>query len=200
MWHRRVVQTENAIAEANMALVPAMAKRMGIPNVDFAEMVSEGNMTLLRSIEKFDASKGFKFSTYAGRSILRTLGRLARNTNRYRQRFSAELDPKVGYVDPSSIRHECQVRDSVEAVTDILSHNRARLSPIERTVVRERFDIGGQGKGRTLSEVGKMVGLSNERVRQIQARALGRIRAVLEQETHDRVAVQGRRHSFARES
>ena len=58
--------------------------------------------------------------------------------------------------------------DSVDALREILARNRAALSDVERTVVMERFAIGTGGKGRTLSEVGKLVGLTNERVRQIQ--------------------------------
>ena len=59
------------------------------------------------------------------------------------------------------------------------SGNRAKLSDVERTIVMERFAIASRGKGRTLAEVGKLVGLTNERVRQIQNLALGKIRQAL---------------------
>ena len=182
VWFRRVGELEGKLVRANMALVLAMAKRMRIPNVEFGELVSEGNMALLRSVEKFDVSRGFKFSTYACRAILKSFHRLATNTGRYRQRFPTEFDPKLERSDYDVQRHDMQRDDSVDALREILARNRAALSEVERTVVMERFAIGKGGKGRTLSEVGKVVGLTNERVRQIQNVALAKIRAVLDDE------------------
>ena len=75
-----------------------------------------------------------------------------------------------------------QSQDSVDALREILARNRANLSVVERTIVMERFAIGSDGKGRTLTEVGKIVGLTNERVRQIQNLALGKIRTILDEE------------------
>ncbi len=60
--------------------------------------------------------------------------------------------------------------------------NRARLSEVERTIVLERFAITTRGKGRTLAEVGKIVGLTNERVRQIQNLALDKIREAMNED------------------
>jgi RNA polymerase primary sigma factor len=74
-----------------------------------------------------------------------------------------------------------QREDSVDALREILSQNRARLTEVERTIVMERFAIGTDAKkGRTLADVGKIVGLTNERVRQIQNLALGKLRTALE--------------------
>ena len=181
-WYERAMKARADIVRANLALVLAMAKRSKIPNVEFGEVVSEGNMALLRSVEKFDVSRGFKFSTYACRAILKSYNRLATKTGRYRQRFPVEYDPELEQSDYDVMRHEIERRDSVDAVRDVLSQNRARLSDVERTVVMERFALGSQEKRRTLSEVGKIVGLTNERVRQIQILALGKIRAVLEED------------------
>ncbi len=80
LWHTRAAEVQAAIVRANMALVLAMAKQTRIPNVEFSELVSEGNMALLRSVEKFDVARGFKFSTYACRAILKSFNRLATNT------------------------------------------------------------------------------------------------------------------------
>ena len=165
-----------------MALVVAMAKRTRIPNVEFPELVSEGNMALLRSVDKFDVSRGFKFSTYACRAILKSFNRLATNTSRYHQHFPTEFDPELEQSDYDVEKHQMQRDDSVEALREILARNKAELSDVERTVVMERFAIGTGGKGRTLSEVGRVVGLTNERVRQIQNSALAKIRAVLDEE------------------
>jgi RNA polymerase sigma factor (sigma-70 family) len=180
LWYSRALNCRSRLVRANMALVLAMAKRTRIPNVEFAEMVSEGNMALLRSVEKFDVARGFKFSTYACRAILKSFNRLATKTGRYRQHFPTEYDPDLERSDYDVMKHEMQRDDSVEALREILSQNRASLSEVEQVVVMERFALGRDGqKGRTLAEVGKMVGLTNERVRQIQNLALGKIKAAL---------------------
>jgi RNA polymerase sigma factor (sigma-70 family) len=181
-WFMRGQDIQGKLVRANMALVLAMAKRTRIPNVEFGELISEGNMALLRSIEKFDVTRGFKFSTYACRAILKSFSRLATSTGRYRQRFPVEFDPELERSDCDVQRHELQRDDSVEALRDILVRNRAKLTEVERTIVMERFGIGSTEKGRTLAEVGKVVGLTNERVRQIQNLALQKIREALEQE------------------
>jgi len=184
-WYRRAREARADLIRANMALVLAMAKRTRIPNVEFSELVSEGNMALLRSVEKFDVSRGFKLSTYACRSILKSFNRLATKTGRYRRHFPTEYDPELERSDYDVHRHEMQQEDSVDSLMEILERNRARLSWVEQTIVRERFALGPHGKdgrGRTLAEVGKIVGLTNERVRQIQKLALEKIRTVLDEE------------------
>jgi hypothetical protein len=62
-WMARVLELRATLTAANLPLVIAMAKRSRVPNVDFGDLVSEGNMALLRAIDKFDADRGFKFST-----------------------------------------------------------------------------------------------------------------------------------------
>ena len=182
LWFERAQSDRSDLVGANMALVLAMAKRTRIPNVEFSELVSEGNMALLRSVEKFDVSRGFKFSTYACRSILKSFNRLATKTGRYRQHFPTEYDPELECSDYDIKRHEMQRADSIESLREILARNRANLTRVEQTIVTERFALMSRGKKRTLSEVGKMVGLTNERVRQIQNLALAKIRAVLDDE------------------
>ena len=180
LWHFRMMDCKETLARANMALVVAMAKRTRIPNVEFAELVSEGNMAMLRSIEKFDVSRGFKFSTYACRSILKSFNRLATKTARYRRLFPTEFDPELEKSDGDVHRHEVERRDSAEEVREVLMGSRAGLSSLERKVLVERFGIGSSGhKPMTLAEVGKTVGLTNERVRQIQNSALAKLRAVM---------------------
>ncbi len=180
LWYGRALTIRAKIVRANMALVIAMARRTRIPNVEFTELVSEGNMALLRSVEKFDIARGFKFSTYACRAILKSFNRLATKTGTYRRRFPKEYDPDLERSDWDVRKHDMERNDSIDAVRDILSDNKAKLSNVERTVVLERFAILSRGKGKTLAEVGKIVGLTNERVRQIQNIALDKIRTSLD--------------------
>lgn len=182
LWYSRAMTARANLVRANMALVLSMAKRTRIPNVEFSELVSEGNMALLRSVEKFDVARGFKFSTYACRAILKSFNRLATKTGRYRQHFPTEFDPELERSDYDVHKHEIQWDDSLDALREILARNRARLSEVERTIVLERFAITSRGKGRTLAEVGKLVGLTNERVRQIQNLALEKIRSALNED------------------
>ncbi len=181
-WYRRVRRTRSDLVRSNMALVLAMAKRARVNNVEFTELVSEGNMALLRAINKFDVSRGFKFSTYACRAILKSFNRLGRKAGRYRQFFPVEFEPELEKSDEAERNHQRHWSESVEAVQDILARNRARLSDVEHTIVTERFAIGSGGKGRTLAELGQMVGLTNERVRQIQNAALDKIRLALSED------------------
>ena len=180
LWYRRMMECKESLARANLALVVAMAKRTRIANVDFAELISEGNMALLRALEKFDVSRGFKFSTYACRAILKSFNRLASKTGRYRKYFPTEFDPELEQPDPHVSRQDIEHREWVEELHHVLRANRAALSSLERKVVAQRFALGSKdGKGLTLSEVGRRVGLTNERVRQIQNAALRKLRAVL---------------------
>jgi RNA polymerase primary sigma factor len=180
LWYRRMMDCKETIARANMALVVAMAKRTRIPNVEFSELVSEGNMALLRSIEKFDVSRGFKFSTYGCRSILKSFNRLATKTGRYRRLFPTEFDPEMERSDHDVFRHETDRRDSLDELREVLMGPRAGLTDLERKILIERFGVGIEAdRVRTLAEVGHIVGLTNERVRQIQNTALAKLRAVM---------------------
>ena len=186
LWFRRMMDCKETLARANMALVVAMAKRVRIPNVDFSELISEGNLALLRSIEKFDVSRGFKFSTYACRSILKCFNRLATKTARYRRLFPTEFDPELERSDQDVQRDQVELRDSVEELREVLASNRAGLSRMERRVVMERYAVGRTAdKVRTLSEVGRAVGLTNERVRQLQNSALAKLRVVMTKDETD---------------
>lgn len=182
VWYERAMETRADLVRANLALVLAMAKRTRIPNVDFSEVVSEGNMALLRAVEKFDAERGFKFSTYACRAILKSFNRMATKTGQYHQRFPAEYDPAMEKSDYDTKRHEFQQADTIETVRDVLMLNRAKLTDVERTVVMERFAMNPAERRMTLAEVGKMVGLTNERVRQIQGCALSKLRRAMSED------------------
>lgn len=178
-WHDRVQNVRSDLVGANMSLVLAMAKRTRIPNVEFPERISEGNMALLRAIDKFDVSRGYKFSTYACRAIQKGFNRMASKAGRYYSRFGVPYDPEMDRSDYDVNKHEMQQAMAADDLREVIAKNRADLSETERTIVIERFGLTGGDKGKTLSEVGKVVGLSNERVRQLQNEALAKIRRVL---------------------
>ena len=165
-----------------MALVMVMVKHTNITNVEFNELVSEGNMALLRSVEKFNVSRGYKFSTYACRSILKSFSRLAGKTSRYRRLFPVEFNPSWQRSNHSEHEHQMQWDDSVAALREILTSNRAELTDVEQTVLKERFPMSPSQRKRPLTEVAVGIGLSKERVRQIQIAAINKIRGTLEEQ------------------
>lgn len=183
-WYGRVRETRDVITRANLALVLAMAKRTRMSDVDFGELVSEGNMALLRAVEKFDVARGFKFSTYACRAILKAFSRIAMKNSRYRQAFPTEFDPTMEKSDYQEMRRADVEQDAVEELQRIIGENRAQLSDVEKTVIQARFAInrGQDASALTLEEVGRVIGVTKERVRQIQNKALEKLRATIESE------------------
>jgi len=184
-WGHRALDVRSTLAEANLPLVMAMAKRTRLASVDYNELISEGNMALLRSLEKFDCGRGYKFSTYACRAILKSFSRVAMRMSRYRGRFPTEFDPAIERSDHIERKREEVVTDCVDELKVILLRNLAELTDVERTVIRERFALQLSGSEsaapKTLEQVGLIIGVTKERVRQIQNKALKKIRTTLEE-------------------
>jgi RNA polymerase sigma factor (sigma-70 family) len=180
-WHRRFEHFREYLVRTNLALVLAMAKRTRLGDVDFAEIVSEGNMALLRAIEKFNVDKGFKFSTYACRAILKAFSRTAQKHSRYHQRFPVEFEPDMEKSDWQDRRRNQVEEDCVDELKVIVDRNLADLSSVEQTVIRRRFNWEQEEERHlTLEETGRIIGVTKERVRQIQNKALAKIRSVME--------------------
>ncbi len=180
-WYRKYEYHREYLVRTNLALVLAMAKRTRLGDVDFAEIISEGNMALLRSIEKFNVERGFKFSTYACRSILKAFSRAMQKASRYRTRFPVEFEPDLEKSDWIDQKRDMVVEDCVDELKAIVDRNLADLSTVEETVIKRRFNWEQEDDAPlTLEEVGKIIGVTKERVRQIQNKALAKIRQVLE--------------------
>jgi RNA polymerase primary sigma factor len=181
-WHRIAERIREQIAETNLALVLAMAKRTRMSEVDFADLVSEGNMALLRAVDKFDAGRGYKFSTYACRAILKAFSRQGMKLSKYRQRFPTDFDPKLERSNFLETKRAGFEKDAAEEVKRIVLEDRAGLTDVERTVIEHRFGLesGDNEKPMTLEQVGQIIGVTKERVRQIQNKAMEKIRLELE--------------------
>jgi RNA polymerase sigma factor (sigma-70 family) len=180
-WHRRFEHFREYLVRTNLALVLAMAKRTRLGDVDFAEIVSEGNMALLRAVDKFSVDRGFKFSTYGCRAILKAFSRTAMKSNKYRTRFPVEFEPDLERSDWADRRRDSIEDDCIDELKAIVDRNLADLSTVEQTVIRRRFNWQQNAEsGMTLEEVGKIIGVTKERVRQIQNKALLKIRGVME--------------------
>ncbi len=186
-WYRLADLIREQIAETNLALVLAMAKRTRMSEVDFADLVSEGNMALLRAVDKFDAGRGYKFSTYACRAILKAFSRQGMKLSKYRQRFPTDFDPKLEKSNYLETKRGDFEKDAADEVKRIVLENRADLTDVERTVIEHRFNLRPAGEAQpetekpmTLEQVGQIIGVTKERVRQIQNKAMEKIRAQLE--------------------
>jgi len=181
-WHRRFEHFREYLVRTNLALVLAMAKRTRLGDTDFAEIVSEGNMALLRAVDKFNVERGFKFSTYACRAILKAFSRTAMKSSRHKSRFPVEFEPDLEKSDWSDRKRDMVEEDCVDELKQIVDRNLAELSDVEQTVIRRRFNWQQQEENPlTLEEVGKIIGVTKERVRQIQNKALLKIRNVMEE-------------------
>lgn len=185
-WDAVTQAARTDIVRSNTSLVLAMARRSRNNGVELGELVSEGNLALLRCVDKFDAARGFKFSTYACRAILASFARAGTKAARHRSQFPTPYDPAMERSDflekrRSQIEHDC-----VDELKRILFDNSAELSQVERKVLTARFSLdeseeSAAGRRKTLDQVGDLLGVSKERVRQIQNQAMIKLRAVLEE-------------------
>jgi len=181
-WHRRFEHFREYLVRTNLALVLAMAKRTRLGDVDFAEIVSEGNMALIRAVDKFNVDKGFKFSTYACRAILKAFSRTALKHSKHRTRFPVEFEPDMEKSDWIDRKRDVVEEDCLDELKQIVNRNLADLSETEQTVLRRRFNWEQKEETPlTLEEVGKIIGVTKERVRQIQNKALLKIRKLMEE-------------------
>ena len=184
-WDELTRAARDVIVQTNLGLVPTMIERSRITGVDFSELISEGQLALLRSVSKFDCSRGFKFSTYACRAILSSISRSVALTVRHRNYFPTEFDPDLQKSDELERRRAEVEDDFVSELNSILSANLAQLTEAEKRVLRERFGVKSASdqpapRPKTLRQVAALFGVTKERVRQIQNKALTKLRTVLE--------------------
>ncbi len=179
VWHRRALSACSDIVNANLPLVAAMAKKCRGADVEFGELISEGNLALFRAVNKFDVSRGFRFSTYACRSIILSFKRMIGLQIKHNLRFPCTFEPEWEKPDESQKR-EVLLADENDFVRFILNRNLAGLTKLERLIIAERFPLFGKNKGETLCKIGEKVGLSNERVRQIICASLKELRRAIE--------------------
>lgn len=229
-----------AFAKANLRLVVSMARRIGRGRMAMPDLVQEGNIGLMQAIDRFDHTKGFRFSTYGAWWIRHAMNRALQNksreirlpvhiqdalhkVNRVRREYEAlhgepisvdvlgqlcDLTPaKIAKLDrhylvseyPTSLDVETSdngERDRIEmsveerpalpietledrATNEVVSEALEGLPEMEQMILRMRFGLDTD-QSMTLREIGEHYSLSRERIRQLQERALGRIRTALQ--------------------
>jgi RNA polymerase primary sigma factor len=183
-FYEEAVAVKNQIVRANLRLVVSIAKRYVGPHGDLWEMVSDGNMSLMRAVDKFDFARGNKVSTYASWALMKNFARSIPSEQRHRDRFRtghAETFSSSEEHRSDEYEQETEQRQRESQVRKIL----ARLDDREQKVVMSRFGLVRGHAPQTLEDIGVEMGVSKERIRQIQTRALNKLRIAVEEEHID---------------
>lgn len=171
----QAVKTKNKIVQANLRLVVSIAKKHVAASEDFFQLVSDGNMSLIRAAEKFDYTRGNKFSTYASWAIMKNFARTIPGEFKQRDRFrptSEELFLAKPDQRADRLTEEMEQQRRTEQVNRILE----KLDDREQQIIISRFGLDYSEEPQTLKEVGEKMGVTKERIRQIETRALNKLR------------------------
>ncbi len=165
---------KNRIVRANLRLVVSIAKKHVSGPLNLFELISDGNVSLMRAVEKFDYSRGFRFSTYASWAIMRNFARSVPREKYQLDRFSTGKDDvldiaaSLNSYDPN----EDNVKELRESIDAMLTH----LDNRERTILIDHYGLDSSGRTKTFDQLGQELGISKERVRQIEMAAMEKIR------------------------
>ncbi len=175
---------KNQIIRANLRLVVSIAKKHLRGPMGLFELISDGNVSLMRAVEKFDYTRGHRFSTYASWAIMRNFARSVPRERSLLDRFSTgheELLDSAGLrgdgraitrPQEADAANLAELRESIDVVLK-------SLSATERSILVQHYGLDSEGQTRTLDQLGRSLGMSKERVRQIELKALRKLRGIL---------------------
>ncbi len=175
---------KNHLIQANLRLVVSVAKQYVTPHVSLFDLISDGNVSLIKAVEKFDYSLGNKFSTYATWAIKKNYARTFSTHLRQQDRFRTCQDELLGV--QAGYRADPLLCESIQSeYKSVVSGILNRLDEREQAVIEQRFGLATVCEPRTLKEIGDNLGVSKERIRQIEARAMKKLRAAAREQRVD---------------
>ena len=164
------------LIKANMRLVISIVKKFVAPQQSFDDLLSEGVVTLMKAVEKFDFDRGFRFSTYAYRSILRDVYRTV--TQAAKEEASFVRDAEEWAFEDADTSSSSSMSDQVWSnLRELLASLLDQLDRRERFIIRSRYALGAHRKVRTFQFLADKLGVSKERVRQLESRAVAKLQA-----------------------
>jgi RNA polymerase primary sigma factor len=176
------LEIRNQIIRGNLRLVVSLVKKLCRSDLDFEGLVSDGYVALIRAIEKFDFSRGYKFSTYASPVILNNISRDSRKNHR-RDLFVTGYEAMLKAA-PDHRNDECPCEMDQEQCQEGIRGMLGQLNDRERMIIVSRFGLKGS-RQKTLDQLGKELGITKERVRQIETRAREKLRKIAEAQKLD---------------
>ena len=176
-------EIKRRIIEANLRLVVNVARKHTLSGANLLDLVSEGNISLMRAVEKFDYSRGFRFSTFASWAITKAFARkIPDQIGRLGKATKASL---------ANIHREMRTEDAADFAAIERAHQslaqviKDNLTKREQYVIMNRFGLVGppiKKETKTLVQIGRELNLSKERIRQIELLALQKLRQSLSPE------------------
>ena len=166
--------TRNYLVRANLRLVVSIARKFVAETNTLDELISDGNLILMKAVDRFDYGRGFRFSTYATHAVQREFFQRYKTVQR-RRVTEVATDPEIllqSVACPEDFRERIVQERQLTYLKEIMS---TCLEPRESEIVDLRFGLNSDDGGQTLREVGEKLNISKERVRQLQTRAIEKI-------------------------
>lgn len=188
-WRDQYYKLRNCILMGNRKLIYRAVRRW-MPHGTMADdLVGDCQIVMIQAVSAYNPWLGIRFSTYAFTCLMRALSRLSQKMQADRLARSVPLET-LPDGEPRDQHSQDEPKDRMAQIDEFLKESNNLLSEREKRVLTSRFCLDERAKAGTLEQVGKELGLSKERVRQVQTSALSKLRLVLTPKVMEPIAVQ----------